>query len=123
MCFVWLPAYQLSASEQSVTTKAWTVLDAGLHDQKAATRIQAISALGIIPGNRRAIEIAEQTLQDSNSDVCRAAISALGEMNSKGSLSKIKALISRSDAKTVVAIAAVLTKFKDPKDMKFTTRF
>jgi HEAT repeat protein len=36
-------------------------------------------------------------------------------MNSKASLPKIKALISHSDAKTVVAIAAVLKKFKDPE--------
>jgi HEAT repeat protein len=36
-------------------------------------------------------------------------------MNAMRSLPKIKALINRSDAKTIVAIAAVLTKFKDPE--------
>src|SRR5690349_14707534 len=68
-----------------------------------------------MPGNKKAAEMAEQALQDPDHNVCRAAITALGEMNSKKSLAKIKVLISHSDAKTVLAIAAVLTKFKDPE--------
>ena len=115
MCFIALSACRLSAAEQSVSKKAWTTLEAGLHDKKTDNRVLAVSALGLMPGDRKAAEAAEQALQDSDAAVRRAGIAALGEMNSKTSLPKIKALISQSDAKTVVAIAAVLTKFKDPE--------
>jgi HEAT repeat protein len=43
------------------------------------------------------------------SEVCSSVL------NSKSSLPKIKALLGHADAKTVVAIAAVLTKLKDPE--------
>jgi HEAT repeat protein len=95
--------------------KAWTVLEAGLRDDKADKRIQAVAALGLMSGDKKAIEAAEHELQDPDSNVCRAAIGALGDMDSKASLPKLKALIAHSDAKTIVAIAAVLVKFKDPE--------
>ena len=115
MCLIALTACRLSANEPSVSNKAWSTLEAGLHDKKADNRVLAVSALGLMPGDRKAAEAAEQALEDSDATVRRAGIAALGEMNAKTSLPKIKALISHSDAKTVVAIAAVLTKFKDPE--------
>ncbi|HWF45367.1 MAG TPA: HEAT repeat domain-containing protein [Bryobacteraceae bacterium] len=103
------------ATEQSVSEKAWTILEAGLHDEKSDKRAQAVFALGLVPRDNKAIETAEHALNDPDPNVRRAAIDALGEMNSKRSLPKIKALISNSDGRTVLAIAAVLTKFKDPE--------
>jgi HEAT repeat protein len=78
-------------------------------------RAQAVSALGLIVGNPMAVETAERALYDSNSDVCRAAVIALGDMNSRASVPKIKALLKHSDAKIVVAIAVVLKKSNDPQ--------
>jgi HEAT repeat protein len=105
----------LFATDQSVANKAWAVLEAGLHDKKTENRIQAVLALGLIPSNKKAIDAAERALDDPNANVCRAAITALADMGAKGSLPKIKALLNRSDAKTVVTIAAALNKFKDPE--------
>jgi HEAT repeat protein len=114
ICLILLTISPLLATEQS-TARAWSILEAGLHDTKTDNRVQAVSALGVMPGNKKAVEMAEHALQDPDLNVCRAAIAALGDMNSKKSLPKIKALISHSDAKTVMAIAAVLTKFNDPE--------
>jgi HEAT repeat protein len=97
------------------TSKAWRILQAGAHDKSAEKRAQAVSALGLIAGNPTAVETAEHALQDSNSDVRKAAVTALGDMNSRASLPKIRALLKHSDAKTVAAIAAVLKKFNDPQ--------
>jgi HEAT repeat protein len=115
ICFILLITSRLFATEQSVANKAWTILEAGLHEKRTDRRAQAVSALGLIPSDEKAVETAEDALHDPNPDVRRAAVASLGEMNSKTSLSKIKALINYSDAKTIVAIAAVLTKFKDPQ--------
>lgn len=61
-----------------------------------------------------AIETAEHALQDSKSDVRKAAVTALADMNSRASLPKIKTFLKHSDGKTVVATAVVLKKFNDP---------
>lgn len=97
------------------TDRAWSILKDGVRDKSAEKRAQAVSALGLIAKDRRAIDMAEQALDDPKSDVRAAAVGALGELNSKASLPKIKALLPRSDAKTVVAIAAVLKMLDDPE--------
>lgn len=114
VCF-FLVSISAFALDQSVNDKAWTVLQTGLHDKKADKRAQSVSALGVMQGNRRAIDAAEQALEDPDSNVRVAAVTALGVMNSKSSIPKLKALVDQANAETVVAIAAVLTKFKDPE--------
>lgn len=86
----------------------------GAHDKSVEKRAQAVSALGLITADATAVDTAEHALQDSKSDVRRAAVTALGDMSSRASLPKIRVLLEHADAKTVVAIAAVLKKFNDP---------
>lgn len=62
--------------------------------------------------------LGERALQDSRSEVRRAAVVALGDMDSRSSLPQIKALLEGSDTSTVLAVAAVLTKFNDPAGYK-----
>ncbi len=113
ICILSLFAAGLLTAQQS-TRKAWTILDSGVHDSSAAKRAQAVSTLGLIVRDPKAAETAERALEDSNSDVQKAAIAALGEMGSRASLPKIKALLRRSDARNLVAIAAALKKLNDP---------
>lgn len=96
-------------------SKPWAILDAGAKEQNAEKRAAAISVLGLIPHDDMAFRMAEHALDDPNSNVSRAAVQALGEMEARSALPKIKALIPHSDAKTIVAIAAVLERFKDPE--------
>jgi HEAT repeat protein len=114
MFFILLFGCRLLPSAES-TNKAWNILQAGAHDKSVEKRAQAVSALGLIAADATAVETAEHALQDSKSDVRRAAVTALGDMGSKASLPKIRVLLEHADAKTVVPIAAVLKKFDDPK--------
>lgn len=66
---------------------------------KSDKRAQDVSALGLIADDPMAIETAEHALQDSKSDVRKAAVTALADMNSRASLPKIKALLKHSDGK------------------------
>ncbi|HLH01704.1 MAG TPA: HEAT repeat domain-containing protein [Bryobacteraceae bacterium] len=94
---------------------AWSILVAGMQDKSAERRAQAISSLDLLAGEPRAIAAAESALKDTSSGVRVAAINALGDMNARASLPKIKALIADADGKMLVAIAAVLKKFEDPE--------
>jgi len=105
----------LAAAEQSLKQEAWSILDAGLHDKSAEKRAEAIAALGVAAGDQRALTTLEECLRDPKPEIRAAAVGALGFMNAKSSLPKIKALLSSADAKTTLAIAAALIKFRDPE--------
>ena len=109
------PCPSLATEGPSVRDEAWGILDAGVQRKSADRRAEAIAALGVAAGDKRALNILEECLQDPRPEVRTTAVAALGDMNAKSSLPKIKALLSDSDAKTTLAIAAVLKKFGDPK--------
>jgi len=92
ICFTFLTGCRLFAAEQSIADKAWTILQTGLRDKNAAKRAEAVSALGLIAGDKTAVAMTEHALQDSKPDVRRAAVTALGDMNWRASLPNIKAL-------------------------------
>jgi HEAT repeat protein len=94
---------------------AWKLLKNGIGDKDAEKRAQAVSALGLIRGNRESIRLAENALADSSKEVREAAVTALGELDARSSRMKIKALLGGADAHTVITIAAVLRKFNDPE--------
>jgi HEAT repeat protein len=102
-------------SAADFNSKAWSILKAGVSDQSAAKRQQAVSALGIVTGSPRAADLAEHALQDSQTSVRKAAVIALGAMGSRSSLPKIKAMLPSANAEIVVASAAVLKQFDDPE--------
>src|SRR5215472_15579632 len=118
MLFSWLvlgTPWSLAAEGHSLRDEAWGVLDAGLQDKSVDKRKEAIAALGVAAGDTRALKTLEECLQDPKPEIRTAAVGALGDMNAKSSLPKIKALLSDSDGKTTLAIAAVLKKFGDPE--------
>lgn len=108
------PCPSPAVAGQSFSDEAWGILDAGLQDKSVDKRVEALAALGIAAGDARALKKLEECLQDPKPEIRTAAVTALGDMNAKLSLPKIKALLSYSDAKTTLAIAAVLKKFGDP---------
>lgn len=71
--------------------------------------------LGIVPRDSKATTMAEAALNDPDGRVQRAAVQALGEMDARSSIPKLKAMIPKADAKTIVALAAVLKRFNDPE--------
>jgi HEAT repeat protein len=110
-----MPCQPLEAAGKSVRDEAWGILSAGLQDKSTEKRAEAIAALGVAAGDERALKTLEECLQGPKPEIRTAAIVALGDMNAKSPLPKIKALLSGSDAKTTLAIAAVLKQFGDPE--------
>jgi hypothetical protein len=53
--FILLAVIGLFATEQSAADKAWSILQTGIYDKKPDKRVQAVSALGLIPGDPKAI--------------------------------------------------------------------
>jgi HEAT repeat protein len=119
MVFGWLvfgtPCSSLATAGQSLRDEAWGILDAGLQDKNVDKRAEALAALGVAAGDARALKTLEECLHDPKPEIRTAAVAALGDMNAKSSLPKIKALLSDSDVKTTLAIAAVLKRFGDPE--------
>ena len=107
------PCTSLATAGQSLRDEAWGILDGGLQDKNVDKRAEVLAALGVAAGDARALKTLEECLQDPKPEIRTAAVAALGDMNAKSSLPKIKALLSDSDAKTTLAIAAVLQKFGD----------
>jgi HEAT repeat protein len=95
--------------------EAWTVLTAGLHEKSSDRRAEAISTLDLLSDDPRALREAEKALDDPDTTVRVAAVDALGDMNARTALPKIKSLVRDADGKLIVAIAGVLKKFDDPE--------
>lgn len=94
---------------------AWTILLAGTHEKSGEKRALAVATLDLLPDEPKAVKAAEEALQDSNPGVRLAAVTALGDMDARASLPKIKALLETAGGKELMAIAAVLKKFNDPE--------
>jgi HEAT repeat protein len=94
--------------------QAWSILDGGVTEKGFDKRSQAVSVLGLLVRDRKAVTMAEAALKDANADVRTAAAHALGEMQSKGSIPALKDALSDSDPGVVLAIAASLHEMNDP---------
>lgn len=65
---------------------AWDILEKGHTSRRAKERIIAVRALGQLPGNSRAVELAEELIVDREPDVRAAAALTLGQLNSVRSI-------------------------------------
>ena len=65
---------------------AWDILEKGHTSRHAKERIIAVRALAQLPGNSRAVELAEELIVDRNPDVRAAAALALGQLNAVRSI-------------------------------------
>src|SRR6266566_4569062 len=88
MACVWGASSFAQAAEhiQSPRHKAWDMLMTAAFSQRASERTDGVRALGLLRDNSQARQLAEYSLNDSNSDVRRAAATALGQMHAKESI-------------------------------------
>jgi HEAT repeat protein len=103
-----------TASPKPVDT-AWSILQDALKGKAADKRAIAVHSLGITGGNRKAEELAENALVDSNPLVRVEAANALGQMKAERARVKLKAALDDKEIKVVVAAANALYEFKDPE--------
>lgn len=100
---------------QSPVDQAWSILQSAVTDKQADQRAAAMRALQLLPGQAKAIDMAEQTLQDKDPAVRAAAALSLGAMRSKNSVPKLTAALSDKDGGVVMAAAKSLTELGDEK--------
>jgi HEAT repeat protein len=65
---------------------AWDILEKGHASRHAKERIIAVRALAHLPGNSRAVELAEELIVDREPDVRAAAALTLGQLNAVRSI-------------------------------------
>ncbi len=84
--------------------KAWHTLQTACTGDKATDRANATRVLGLIRNDVKATKLAEKALSDLKPEVRAAAAAALGDMNSRRSIPKLKKALD--DENPLVALAA-----------------
>jgi HEAT repeat protein len=93
--------------------KAWQILRAGANATNPDKRANAIQALGLTSKDAKAVQLAENALQDKEASVRTAAANALGAMGSSDSIPKLKDLLSDKDISVALAAAHALVQLKN----------
>jgi HEAT repeat protein len=94
---------------------AWSVLNAGAAHTSADERAKAIHALFLLKGNRRAERMAEQALNDKSADVRAEAATALGRMDARTAIPRLKELLkNEQQIKVVLSDANALYLLHNP---------
>jgi|WetSurSiteA1Bulk_404760.scaffolds.fasta_scaffold07964_4 HEAT repeat protein len=95
-----------SAAAQDVQQKAWNVLQEGIQNKNVDERAAAINSLGLLRNDPKGITAAEKALADSDPRVRVAAMTALGQMGSKGSIPKMKSVALKDKDSAVILAGA-----------------
>ncbi len=111
--FTALLAGSASAVDPTVQQKAWDILDAGAKEKAFAKRSQAIQVLGLLPGDAKAVDMAENALADPAPEVRVAAATALGQMQSTSSAPKLEHMLNDKEVSVALAAAHSLRTIQD----------
>lgn len=103
------------ADIESPKHKAWDMLQTAAFAKKTADRSNGIRALGLLPNDVHARELAESGLRDPNPEVRAAAATALGQMHATESVPKLERALSDKKVKVIMAAAQSLRELKDYK--------
>jgi HEAT repeat protein len=96
------------------TDRAWIILEQAAADKGADKRAKAAHALGLMPKQKKAEEMLEKALLDSNSHVKVAAAKALGEMGDRSARPKLRHALNDAEIEVVLAATNSLYLLKDP---------
>jgi HEAT repeat protein len=107
-------AAQETKAGSNSKAKAWQMLEDGAASDDTDKRVIAIRVLGLLNGDRHAIELSEKALKDKDEKVRAAAATALGQMGAKGSIPKLHEALKDDDVGVVMASAHALHAMGDP---------
>ena len=93
--------------------RAWEILDAACGGDKTTDRATGVLVLGLIPNDPRSARLAEKALADEKPEVRSAAAAALGNMQSRRSIPKLKAAMEDPDPSVALAAAHSLDLMHD----------
>ena len=97
----------------SYQDEAWRVLWLGLRNPKANERIEAVKALSLVSGNRRATTFALHALNDKDFHVRAAAAATLGQLRATSAIPDLRAALSDKEPSVMLAAAYALFVLKD----------
>ena len=110
------PAPASPAHGKTSTTpkeQAWQILEDACTGDKSGDRATAILVLGLIPNDSRSAKLAQKALTDDRPEVRAAAAAALGNMQSRASIPKLKAAMDDQDPSVALAAAHSLDLMHD----------
>ncbi|HKW62219.1 MAG TPA: HEAT repeat domain-containing protein [Candidatus Acidoferrum sp.] len=93
---------------------AWDILEKGHTSHNTKERINAARALGLLHGNLRAVELAEEFVTDRNSEVRAAAALTLGQLDSVRSIPLLKDALKDKSTQVDFAASSALLSLGDP---------
>jgi HEAT repeat protein len=111
--FAALLAGLASAADPTPEQTAWNILEAGANEKSFTKRSEAIYVLGLLPGNSKAVAMAEKALTDPAPEVREAAATALGQMQSHSSVPKLEHALNDKEVSVVLAAAHSLRILHD----------
>ena len=101
------------ACGQAPAVRAWDILEKGHNSHGTKERVNAILALGQLPGNSHAIQLAEQAISDKKPEVRAAAALTLGRLGSPNSIPLLKEALKDRNVKVALAASSALISVGD----------
>jgi HEAT repeat protein len=109
------PPTRISSTQSKASSareKAWQILEDACTGDKSGDRATAILVLGLIPNDSKSAKLAQKALTHERPEV-RAAAAALGNMQSRASIPKLKAAMDDQDPSVALAVAHSLNLMHD----------
>ena len=100
---------------QTPVDRSWSILESGVSEKAADTRVKAVRSLGLIANNSKAQQLAEKALTDPKPEVEAAAAEALGQMGAKSSVGKLVEAVKSKESEVVFAATNALFLLGDPR--------
>src|SRR5712671_5327072 len=99
---------------ESKRDEGWSILQMNLVEKSTEKRAIAVHVLALLPGDARALQLAQKAATDDKPEVRVAAATALGQLHGKGSVAILQKLLSDAEPSVVLAAASALMPSKDP---------
>jgi len=102
-----------SAQTQTPQQLAWSILQAGATNSNSQQRVTAITALAVITADPKAVTMAEQALQDQNSDVRAAGATTLGTLKATSAIPALQQALKDTDPTVIISAAKALVEMNN----------
>jgi HEAT repeat protein len=99
---------------QDSEERAWDILEKGHDSRSKQERVNTVRALGQLPGNSHAVELAEKAIADKKSEVRAAAALTLERLGSSRSIPLLKEALKDKNVKVTLAVSSALLSLGDP---------
>ncbi|HKV79703.1 MAG TPA: HEAT repeat domain-containing protein [Candidatus Sulfotelmatobacter sp.] len=102
------------ALAQDSAQRAWDILEKGHDSRSKEERVNTVRALGQLPGNLHAVELAEQAIADKKPEVRATAALTLERLGSSRSIPLLKEALKDRNVKVAFAASSALLSLGDP---------